>query len=33
VDTKVRNIESVGEGLAEITTPIAKRLRRDKLVR
>jgi len=33
VDTKVPNIESRGEGLAEITAPIGKRLRRDGLIR
>lgn len=33
VDTKVRNIESSGEGLAAVTEPIAKRLRKDELIR
>jgi hypothetical protein len=33
VDTKVRNIESRAEGLAEITAPIAKKLRKDGLIR
>ena len=33
VDTKVRNIESRGEGLAAITSPLGKRLRKDGLVR
>ncbi len=33
VDSKVRNIESRGEGLAEITAPIGKRLRKDGLIR
>jgi hypothetical protein len=33
VDTKVRNIESTGEGLAAITAPIGKRLRKDGLIR
>jgi hypothetical protein len=33
VDTKVRNIESRGEGLAAITTPIGKKLRKDGLIR
>jgi len=33
VDTKVRNIESRAEALATITPPIAKRLRRDGLMR
>jgi hypothetical protein len=33
VDSKVRNIESTGEGLAEITAPIGKRLRKDGLIR
>ena len=33
VDTKVRNIESRAEGLATITPPIAKELRRDGLIR
>ena len=33
LDTKVRNIESRGEGLADITTPIGKKLRKDGLIR
>jgi hypothetical protein len=33
VDSKVRKIESRGEALAELTPPIAKRLRRDGLIR
>jgi hypothetical protein len=33
VDTKVRNIESRSEGLAAITSPIGKRLRKDGLIR
>lgn len=33
VDTKVRKIESRGEGLAAVTAPIGKRLRRDGLIR
>ena len=33
VDTKVRNIESRGEGLAAITAPIGKKLRKDGLIR
>ena len=33
VDTKVRNIESRSEGLAAITAPIGKRLRKDGLIR
>jgi phospholipase C len=33
VDTKVRNIESSGEGLAAITEPIGKKLRKDGLIR
>jgi hypothetical protein len=33
VDTKVRNIESRAEGLAAITAPIGKRLRKDGLIR
>jgi hypothetical protein len=33
VDTKVRNIGSRAEGLAEITAPIAKKLRKDGLIR
>jgi len=33
VDTKVRNIESTDAGLAAITPPIAKRLRKDGLIR
>ena len=33
VDTKVRNIESRDEGLAAITAPIGKRLRKDGLIR
>jgi hypothetical protein len=33
VDTKVRDIESRGQALAEITPPIAKKLRKDGLIR
>ena len=33
LDTKVRNIESRAEALAAITPPIAKEMRRDKLIR
>jgi hypothetical protein len=33
VDTKVRNIETRDEGIAAISEPIAKRLRRDGLIR
>jgi hypothetical protein len=33
VDTKVKNIESRGEGLAAITPPIGKRLRKEGLIR
>ena len=33
VDTKVRRIESRGQALAEITPPIAKKLRREELIR
>ena len=33
VDTKVRNIESRSEGLAAITGPIGKKLRKDGLIR
>ena len=33
VDTKVRNIESRAEGLAAITAPIGKRLRKDGVIR
>ena len=33
VDTKVRKIESRSEGLAEVTTPIGKKLRKDGLIR
>ena len=33
VDTKVRNIESRSEGLAAITAPIGKKLRKDGLIR
>ena len=33
VDTKVRNIESRSEGLAAVTAPIGKRLRKDGLSR
>ena len=33
VDTKVKNIGSTAEGLAEITEPISKRLRKDGLTR
>ena len=33
VDTKVRNVGSRGEALAEITPPIAKKLRKDGLIR
>jgi hypothetical protein len=33
LDTKVRNFESRGEGLAEITAPIGKKLRKDGLIR
>jgi hypothetical protein len=33
VDTKVRNIESRSEGLAAITGPIGKKLRKDKVIR
>ena len=33
VDTKVRDIESRGEGLAAVTAPIAKKLRKDGLIR
>lgn len=33
IDTRVRKIESRSEGLAEITAPIGKKLRRDGLVR
>jgi hypothetical protein len=33
VDTKVRKIESRSEGLAEVTAPIGKKLRKDGLIR
>ena len=33
VDTEVRNIESRGEGLAAVTAPIGKKLRKDGLIR
>jgi hypothetical protein len=33
VETKVRNIESTGDGLAAVADPIGKRLRKDKLIR
>lgn len=33
VDTKLRNIESTDAGMHDITTPVAKRLRRDGLIR
>jgi hypothetical protein len=33
LDTEVRNIESRGEGLADVTTPIGKKLRKDGLIR
>ena len=33
LDTKVRNIETRGEALAAITPPIAKKMRRDGLIR
>jgi hypothetical protein len=33
LDTKVRNIEPRGEGLADVTTPIGKKLRKDGLIR
>jgi hypothetical protein len=33
VDSKVRNIESRSEGLAAITAPIGKKLRKDGLIR
>jgi hypothetical protein len=33
LDTKVRNIESRAEGLAEITSPIGKKLRKEELIR
>ena len=33
LDTKVRNIESRAEGLAAITAPIGKKLRREELIR
>jgi hypothetical protein len=33
VDTKVRNISTRAEGVAEVTTPIAKKLRKDGLIR
>jgi len=33
VDSKVKNIDSRVEGLADITTPIGKKLRKEGLIR